>query len=719
MPPFVCCLLFAAAGATALELGRPQAGSSAGQKLGRLVAASAEQEPTDEVARQKVMSKELTPDVLVNEKVSEVVARANKQAAAEEVAPDAVNAACVQNFSHACPESWTRQEQFCKAPRSYTGPCSRYNVLSLNNVQKQLLSSQCGCNLLADLAAACPDGWRMLGGLCVAAVEYPSAGCEEAFLQGCLGQVASELSREQLKPLTTFRQQHRRLVCDMMLLPLVESVRSSLLTCEDKRVYTGCTDAPTPQGSSGREWCYVEAQASVCRRLAARCPSVAPSLSREATMRAVNQPCCRAELGERELCWLAVVDYDALRSSAAAAAAETVQTVKTYVAKFAKAQRAAEQALDMCITVAAQQSDLAKQVASELSREQLKPLTTFRQQHRRLVDGRLCAAAFAQDKRVYTGCTDAPTPQGSSGREWCYVEAQASVCRRLAARCPSVARSLSRQATMRAVNQPCCRAELGERELCWLAVVDYDALRSSAAAAAAETVQTVKTYVAKFAKAQRAAEQALDMCITVVAQQSDLAKLWRGCPPQSSWRAFRLVAKGPRWRLAAFQVASELSREQLKPLTTFRQQHRRLVCDMMLLPLVESVRSSLLTCEDKRVYTGCTAPTPQGSSGREWCYVEAQASVCRRLAARCPSVARSLSRQATMRAVNQPCCRAEVGERELCWLAVVDYDALRSSAAAAAAETVQTVKTYVAKFAKAQRAAEQALDMYHRRCAAK
>ena len=61
----------------------------------------------------------------------------------------------------------------------------------------------------------------------------------------------------------------------------------------------------------------------------------------------MNQPCCRAELGERELCWLAVVDYDALRSSAAAAAAETVQTVKTYVAKFAKAQRAAEQALDM------------------------------------------------------------------------------------------------------------------------------------------------------------------------------------------------------------------------------------------------------------------------------------------------------------------------------------------------------------------------------------
>ena len=78
-------------------------------------------------------------------------------------------------------------------------------------------------------------------------------------------------------------------------------MRSSLLTCEDKRVYTGCTDAeslekrvgersrvatqaPTPQGSSGREWCYVEAQASVCRHLAARCRSVARSSSRQATM---------------------------------------------------------------------------------------------------------------------------------------------------------------------------------------------------------------------------------------------------------------------------------------------------------------------------------------------------------------------------------------------------------------------------------------------------
>merc|ERR1712188_135506 len=58
------------------------------------------------------------------------------------------------------------------------------------------------------------------------------------------------------------------------------------------------------------------------------------------------------------------------------------------------------------------------------SREQLLPLTKFRQQHRRTIDGRLCAAAFVQNRKSYTGCTDAPNPSGESGRSWCYVEAQ-------------------------------------------------------------------------------------------------------------------------------------------------------------------------------------------------------------------------------------------------------------------------------------------------------
>ena len=81
------------------------------------------------------------------------------------------------------------------------------------------------------------------------------------------------------------------------------------------------------------------------------------------------------------------------------------------------------------------------------SREQLQPLTKFRQQHRRTVDGRLCAAAFVQDRcarypanlrriharavltrQAYTSCTEAANPAGESGRPWCYVEAQALDC---------------------------------------------------------------------------------------------------------------------------------------------------------------------------------------------------------------------------------------------------------------------------------------------------
>ena len=58
------------------------------------------------------------------------------------------------------------------------------------------------------------------------------------------------------------------------------------------------------------------------------------------------------------------------------------------------------------------------------TREQLQPLTKFRQQHRRVIDGRLCAAAFVQNRKAYTGCTEAPNPSGESGRPWCYVEPQ-------------------------------------------------------------------------------------------------------------------------------------------------------------------------------------------------------------------------------------------------------------------------------------------------------
>ncbi|CAL1172210.1 unnamed protein product [Cladocopium goreaui] len=59
-----------------------------------------------------------------------------------------------------------------------------------------------------------------------------------------------------------------------------------------------------------------------------------------------------------------------------------------------------------------------------LTPSELKPLTQWRQQHRRTLEGFLCAAAFVQDGQVYTNCTDAPTPQGDSGREWCYLDPQ-------------------------------------------------------------------------------------------------------------------------------------------------------------------------------------------------------------------------------------------------------------------------------------------------------
>ena len=75
---------------------------------------------------------------------------------------------------------------------------------------------------------------------------------------------------------------------------------------------------------------------------------------------------------------------------------------------------------------------LAQKPDEGYSREQLQPLTNFRQQHRRTIDGRLCAAAFVQNRKSYTGCTDAPNPTGESGRPWCYVEAQARCFLRVA-----------------------------------------------------------------------------------------------------------------------------------------------------------------------------------------------------------------------------------------------------------------------------------------------
>lgn len=122
----------------------------------------------------------------------------------------------------------------------------------------------------------------------------------------------------------------------------------------------------------------------------------------------------------------------------------------------------------------------ASQVLEEgYDREQLQPLTQFRQKHRRTIDGRLCAAAFVQNRQAYTGCTGAPNPVGESGREWCYVEAQLSGAAPAWNYCAPV--------------------------------MDYDAVRASAGPVFKAKVDEVRAWVAKLQKTQRAAEQALDL----------------------------------------------------------------------------------------------------------------------------------------------------------------------------------------------------------------
>lgn len=45
----------------------------------------------------------------------------------------------------------------------------------------------------------------------------------------------------------------------------------------------------------------------------------------------------------------------------------------------------------------------------------LQRLTEFRARYRKTVDGRLCAAAFVHEAQTYTDCTDARSPDGTTG----------------------------------------------------------------------------------------------------------------------------------------------------------------------------------------------------------------------------------------------------------------------------------------------------------------
>merc|ERR1712137_1284905 len=109
----------------------------------------------------------------------------------------------------------------------------------------------------------------------------------------------------------------------------------------------------------------------------------------------------------------------------------------------------------------------------------LQALTEFRQQHRRTVDGRLCAAASVQDRHAFTGCTAARDPAGASGRPWCYVVAQLSAADK---------------------NWNYCAP-----------VTDYDAMRVSAAQAAEARAAAAQSLVGKVNKAQGAVEATLQL----------------------------------------------------------------------------------------------------------------------------------------------------------------------------------------------------------------
>ena len=118
----------------------------------------------------------------------------------------------------------------------------------------------------------------------------------------------------------------------------------------------------------------------------------------------------------------------------------------------------------------------------------------------------MCAAAFVQNRKSYTGCTDAPNPAGESGRPWCYVEAQVCVCvflDCLSAWILFLVELLSADAAEAAWNY--CAP-----------IIDYDGVRQEVSNIFADKAAEVQSLVAKLQKTQRAAEQALDKFVLSV-----------------------------------------------------------------------------------------------------------------------------------------------------------------------------------------------------------
>ena len=126
-------------------------------------------------------------------------------------------------------------------------------------------------------------------------------------------------------------------------------------------------------------------------------------------------------------------------------------------------------------------------------------------------DGRLCAAAFVQNRKSYTGCTDAPNPAGESGRSWCYVEAQVSNSSLSLAHRKPVPPALLFHVLFRHFVEVLNPDSATEAAWDYCApVVDYDVMRKEISHISADKAFEVQGLVARLEKTQRAAEQALD-----------------------------------------------------------------------------------------------------------------------------------------------------------------------------------------------------------------
>jgi CPW-WPC domain-containing protein len=128
--------------------------------------------------------------VLVNDQVSEVVAKGNKLADEGRIEPDAI---CSRNWNHPCPSGWMAfGGRDCIAPPSYQGACGHLQSFEgATPFDKNKFAEDCQvqwpcldeCSEGRDYGQACPQDWEdSHDGFCVAArkVTKPSH-CAELY----------------------------------------------------------------------------------------------------------------------------------------------------------------------------------------------------------------------------------------------------------------------------------------------------------------------------------------------------------------------------------------------------------------------------------------------------------------------------------------------------------------------------------------------------------